>query len=104
MEFGVPGALADPTLTVVNRSGTVTDENDNWGDYADQAELVTAMEQAQAFALLPGTTDAAMIVTVEPGLYTVVVSGQNGGTGVGLVEVYELPSASAQSAAREETL
>ena len=32
-----------------------------------------------------------MLVTLQPGAYTVVVSGNNSGTGVGLVEVYEVP-------------
>lgn len=38
-----------------------------------------------------GNKDAAMVVTVNPGLYTAVISGNNDGTGVALVEVYEIP-------------
>jgi hypothetical protein len=31
-----------------------------------------------------------MLVTLPPGAYTAIVSGADGGTGVGLVEVFEV--------------
>ena len=36
-------------------------------------------------------SDAALLVTLKPGMYTVEVSGVGNTTGVGMVEVYELP-------------
>ena len=44
-----------------------------------------------AFALNPDSKDAALLLSLEPGAYTVQVSGVGGGTGVALVEVYEVP-------------
>ncbi len=44
-----------------------------------------------AFAFVPGSQDAAVIVNLHPGAYTARVSGAGGTTGVALVEVYEIP-------------
>jgi hypothetical protein len=89
--FGVGGCIVDPRITVFSSSQTKVAENDNWGSN-DPAALSAAAVQVGAFALAPGSTDAALLVTVQPGAYTVVVSGPTDGVvGVGLVEIYELP-------------
>jgi hypothetical protein len=44
-----------------------------------------------AFALVPGTEDAAILITLPPGAYTVKIEGKNGATGVALLEIYEVP-------------
>jgi hypothetical protein len=89
--FGVGGVIADPRITLFNSSQAKVSENDNWGS-GDAAALTAAATQVGAFALNGGSADAAMIVTLQPGAYTVVVSGANDAmTGVGLVEVYEIP-------------
>jgi hypothetical protein len=62
--------------------------NSAWGggaDFTDVFKLVGAAPLASA-----SSTDAGLIVTLAPGVYTAVVSGAAGGTGVGLVEVYEV--------------
>jgi hypothetical protein len=84
-DFGVPGALANPTLDLVNSSGTVIRTNDNWqDDPAQSAEI-------QAAGLAPGhTQEAALVQTVSPGQYTAIVRGSGGTTGVGLVEAYNI--------------
>jgi hypothetical protein len=85
-DFNVPGALADPTLDLVNSSGTTIRSNDNWQDDATQKALI------QAAGLAPGhAEEAALVETVSPGQYTAVVRGNSGTTGVGLVEVYNIP-------------
>jgi len=38
-----------------------------------------------------GPGDAALVITLRPGIYTAVVSSPSGGTGTALVEVYEVP-------------
>jgi len=88
-EKGVLGALGDPTLTLVPKSGPSL-TNDDWGTGADAATLA-----ASGFA--PShAKEAAIIATLEPGAYTAVVGGMNGATGVAILEVYELePSESA---------
>jgi hypothetical protein len=44
-----------------------------------------------AFALTPGSKDAALALSLPPGSYTVQISGAGNTTGVAIVEVYELP-------------
>ena len=85
-DFGVPGALADPTLDLVNSSGTVVRSNNNWQDDSQQRALI------EAAGLGPGHfEEAALVETVTPGAYTAIVRGLNRTTGVGLVEVYHVP-------------
>src|SRR5438105_14159062 len=82
-QFGVSGALADPTLTLVDGNGNIVRSNDNWKDW-QQAEI-----QATGKAP-PSDLEAAILATVAPGNYTVILSGNAGGTGIGLVDVYKL--------------
>ena len=96
-EFGVTGSLADAVLKLYQGS-TVIAENDNWETpllvnvaAATSAEVASAALRAGAFALPPGSKDAALVVTLPPGAYSAIVSGANNGIGAGLVEVYELP-------------
>jgi len=48
------------------------------------------MTRIVSFALLAGSRDAALLLELPPGSYTVQVSGVNGATGIALVEVYEV--------------
>lgn len=88
--LGVEGTLADPKLQLaIPGTGTVVAENDNWGGVP---EVVAAANSLGAFPFVHGTsTDAALLVTLPPGDYTALVTGADGGTGVALVEVYEVP-------------
>jgi hypothetical protein len=82
-DFGVPNALADPTLELVNSSGTIVRSNDNWRS-DQQAEI-------EAANLAPNhDQEAALVQTVAPGAYTAIVRGNNRTTGVGLVEAYNI--------------
>ncbi|WP_414664668.1 immunoglobulin domain-containing protein [Horticoccus sp. 23ND18S-11] len=86
--FGVSGVLADPQLTLVplGQEFTVA-ANDNWGG---GAALQAAFAQAGAFALPDGSRDAAVVVRLPPGGYTVIVAGVGATTGTALVEIYDL--------------
>ena len=81
--FGVDGALADPILELHGQDGSLIFENDNWR--SDQ-------EQQIIDSTIPPSDDreSAIIATLPPGLYTAVVRGAAGGTGVALVELYNL--------------
>jgi phospholipase/lecithinase/hemolysin len=81
--LGVSRALADPTITIVNSDKVVVASNDNWRD-TQETEIA-----ASGFAP-PNDLESAIIATLAPGSYTAVVSGKNGGTGIGLVDVYQL--------------
>jgi hypothetical protein len=85
--FNVPGAVADPQLTLFSGQTSIG-SNDNWGG---TAELTAAFSQVSAFALPAGSRDAAILATLQPGGYTVQVSGVGSTTGVAIVEVYEVP-------------
>lgn len=80
---GVPSVLADPRLQIVGGAG-----NDNWTGAAVAAAAVTA----GAFPLTVGSKDAALVVTLPPGTYTVHVTGAAGQTGNVLLEIYLLSS------------
>ncbi len=87
--FGVNGALGDPKLAIY-RDGQLIAENDNWTSAA--AENSAAATASGAFALGAESKDAAIVLTLEPGSYSAVVSGATETSGTGLVEVYELTS------------
>ena len=84
--FGLPGVVADPQLALFSGT-TKIGENDNWGG---TAALSAAFAQVGAFALPADSKDAAVLVTLDPGNYSVQVGGL-GGTGLAIVEVYEVP-------------
>ncbi len=86
--FGVTGVLADPKLELFNGSAVKIQENDNWGG---GAELSDTFRAVGAFALDGASRDAALVASLAPGSYTAQVSGVGGGTGVALVEVYDVP-------------
>jgi hypothetical protein len=84
-QFGVNNPLPDPTVTVVRMSDRATIAvNDNW-TAASNASEISASGLAPSNAL-----ESAVLMTLAPGAYTAIVSGVNHGTGVGLVEVYEV--------------
>jgi hypothetical protein len=86
-DFGVGGALPDPQIRLFNQQGEVIDGNDNWGG---AARLVAAFGQTGAFPLAAGSKDAALLVTLPPGVYTAQLGGVLNLTGNALIEVYEV--------------
>jgi hypothetical protein len=88
--LGVPGSLATPRLQIYDSTGTLIRENYAWGNGNDPG-LVSAAEKASgAFAFASGSADSAILVVLNPGTYTVQVSGAGSATGIALVEVYEV--------------
>jgi hypothetical protein len=82
-DFGVAGALADPTLELYDGNGTIIGQNDDWKS-AQQAAI-----QNSGYAP-PKDAEAAILAKLQPGNYTAIVRGKNNTTGVALVEVYNL--------------
>ena len=80
-----PDALADPVLELRDSSGALIRSNDNWR--SDQgAEII-------ATGLPPGNDLESAIVATLPAnnsAYTAIMRGANNGTGIGLVEAYDL--------------
>jgi uncharacterized delta-60 repeat protein len=98
-KFGVSGVLVDPSLTINDTAGRVIGTNDNWWTSSDPiipgldvaALNSSAAASVGAFALDPGSKDAARVVSLPAGAYTVQVSGAGGSAGAAVVEAYELP-------------
>ena len=80
--FGVLNALADPTIEL-HEAGNIVVANDNWKETQKQEIMATGIAPTNDL-------ESAILATLDPGLYTAIVQGKNGGTGVGLVEVYDL--------------
>jgi hypothetical protein len=81
--FGITNALANPTLQLVRSSDQATiATNDDWGNASNSADVA-----ASGFAP-SNPLEAAILITLQPGAYTAIVTGAGGGTGVGIVEVF----------------
>jgi hypothetical protein len=84
---GVNGTLADPVLEL-HRGDTTIATNDNWklkSDGTSQEAEVEATKVAPS-----NDSESAIVATLNPGSYTAILAGKNGGTGVGVVELYDL--------------
>jgi hypothetical protein len=84
-QAGVPGALADPVLELRRPEASFTITNDNWRDNPTQEAAIIATGIPPANDL-----ESAIVVTLNPGTYTAVVTGKNGTSGVALIEAYDL--------------
>ncbi|MBI5689186.1 MAG: DUF1800 family protein [Verrucomicrobia bacterium] len=89
--FRITGALADPQLTLVSSTGTVVATNDNW-----ISSDASTFSSVGAFALPANSRDSAIVTTLASGSYTAQVTGANNGTGIALVEVYEVGNTGAK--------
>ena len=88
--FGVTAALGDPELKVFNSAATEISANDNWSSNANAATIVQASSDLGAFPLTAGSNDAAVLIELSPGAYTVHARGNDGTVGTVLLEVYFL--------------
>ena len=81
--LGINGALANPTLDLRRPDGTRILANDNWRD-TQEAEI-------KATGIPPtNNLEAAIVQTLDPGSYTIILRGMGMTTGIGLVEIYDL--------------
>jgi acetyl esterase/lipase len=87
---GVTGALADPALQLFDSTGTLIAQNDNCSSLAVE-EIPAGLQPANG-------RESLISMTLPPGSYTAVLSGANGGSGVGLFELYDLDPASSRIA------
>ncbi|HEV2839896.1 MAG TPA: kelch repeat-containing protein [Chthoniobacterales bacterium] len=84
---GAGVTLSDPTLELHQGSTTLA-TNDNWKFRSGASSQQEDIESTT----IPPTNDSesAILMALSPGAYTVILAGQHGETGVGLVEVYDL--------------
>jgi probable HAF family extracellular repeat protein len=92
---GLQGALADPILELHQGSVTIA-QNDNWRD-TQEVEIVAST--------IPPSNDfeSAIVRTLDPGSYTVILRGREETSGTGLVEVYDLGVGAASKLANIST-
>jgi hypothetical protein len=83
-QFGVNPVLADPTLELHDANGATLITNDDWATDPGAANLIL-------FNLAPSNPkEAGIFTTLPPGTFTAILAGKGGGTGIGIVEVYNL--------------
>jgi len=87
--FGVAGVMPDPQLSLYDGDGTLLAANDAW---SGETSLQDAFTEASAFSYAAAdSADAALVLELSPGNYTVHVNDRTGESGVTLAEVYDLP-------------
>jgi hypothetical protein len=84
-QFRLTGVLANPTLEMHNGNGTVMISNDDWATDAASAAQLTARGLAPQ-----NPKESGIFTSLPPGAYTVVLMGNSGGTGIGLIEIYNV--------------
>jgi predicted outer membrane repeat protein len=78
------GQLANPVLELHTSTGDVIASNDNWQTNSNKQQIIdTGISPASPL-------ESALLVTLDPGAYTAILSGANNGTGIGLIEAYDL--------------
>jgi hypothetical protein len=82
--FGIPNALANPTLELRDGNAALLTSNDNWQDDPAQAAELTAAGLAPTNA-----SESGIAITLGPGQYTALLAGQGNTTGVGVIEVFD---------------
>jgi hypothetical protein len=91
VERNIAGVLEFPEITVFDSQRNPIAFNDGWGNLWDPATINDASALVNAPPLAEGSEDAALILELEPGLYTVKTAGENDTTGVALVEIFAIP-------------
>lgn len=88
-KFGVDNVLPDPFIELYDYTGPIA-SNDDWDD-AFPYQMKEAFNQARTSQFDDGSTDAALVVELEPGLYTFITRDRSAAPGITLIEVFELP-------------
>ena len=87
--FGLVHVLNDPQISLRNSNGTQIAADDDWSIIVNGDDY--RYKEIQATGLAPSNDRESVVITTLPnGSYTAIVSGYNGATGIGLIEVYNL--------------
>jgi hypothetical protein len=80
--LNIPGKLEDPVIQVFNSAGVNIGGNDDWK---------TDQQNVEATGLAPtDDRESAVVMSLDPGAYTVVMRGKNNSSGIGVVETYDV--------------
>ncbi len=94
--LGVPGALQDPVIELYNSAGALINSNNNWRDTQENAIAETTIQPSD-------NREAALLINLGAGSYTVMHRGKDGTMGNGLIELYDLTGGSAAKLANIST-
>jgi hypothetical protein len=84
-QFGLGNVLADPTLELRDSNGTLLIANDNWQEDPASAAQLTARGLAPQ-----NPFESGIYASLPPGAFTAILAGKNSGTGIGLIEIYNV--------------
>jgi hypothetical protein len=91
------GKLADPILELHDGSGALLEMNDNWQDSPNKQAIIDS-------TIPPSNPlESAIVRSVPPGNYTAIERGVNNGTGIGVVEAYDLDTSATSKLANIST-
>jgi hypothetical protein len=82
--FSLAGTLSNPNLELHDSSGNLLASNDDWRSSSQAAAISASGYQP------PNAAESAIIATLSSGNYTAIVRGVNNGTGLALVDAYDL--------------
>ena len=77
------GTLADPTLSLYDASGTLMAFNDEWQDDLNHNQIPVSIRPTDA-------RECGLYRVLSPGVYTAIVRGKSGATGIALVEIWDV--------------
>jgi len=84
-QFGLSNLLADPTLELRDGNGMLLIANDNWQDDSASAAQLTV------HGLAPQNPfESGIFASLPSGAFTAILAGKNSGTGIGLIEIYNV--------------
>ena len=87
VDHGITNPLQDPTLELHDHTGAVIASNDDWMNAPNKQEIIDS-------GLAPSNNlESAILTSLDPGAYTAIARGINNGTGIALVEGYDLDPA-----------
>jgi CSLREA domain-containing protein len=89
----VAGALADPTLELHASDTTLLAFDDNWRDKQPDEINATGIPPTNELESATVTSLAAKPAANGGAGYTAILAGSGGGTGIGLLEIYDLAQA-----------
>jgi hypothetical protein len=84
-QFGLSPVLADPTLELHDSNGATLISNDDWQDDAASASLLSSLGLAPS-----DPKESGIYASLPPGAFTAILAGQSNGTGIGLIEIYNV--------------
>ena len=84
-QFGLNPVLEDPALELRDANGALLISNEDWMDDPVAAAQLTANGLG-----LADSKESGIFTSLPPGQFTAILAGQDGGIGIGLIEIYNL--------------